>query len=827
MNLDITFERVRHVKKRILNLLFAVLFTGLPLLNIEHASAAVDVCTWTGGGGDANWSTATNWSCATDGVAVPGGGDSLVFPDLAAQLSNTNDLVGLTVDNILVSGMGYTLGGNDVTITPASSTALQLSADSTTVDFNFTISAGASKAITNSGTGNVINGDVALSLGTNDMNINTSTGSDVVFNGVISGSLGTFLLNDNDGLVEFAGLNTFTTSGYMNMQNDSVLECSGASGCLGNSSNLLYFFGTSELILSGGTDFANNFIVDSASTTPSLSIVGNGVNYSGDMTVNRSLIVNIASGSTDGILSGDITIAAGMNLDVRGAGNYTASALSQNGGVVSGDGDILIQNSGFDLFGPNTSFNGDVYVNAEALLNVLDQGLGTTTGATYVADGGVLRSAIGSLDTISDNITLAGDGNNTGFYNVASYYNEGADVVLTGDVTLSGPTTMLIRNLSGNSVTLSGKLTGTGDLTLSNSGVAAGDYTMNGTAVNDYVGTLSLDHVSLNVAKTGGLGITGDIDAVATSADSAILTFANTVGDLMADSGIVNLINDVGNDAIFGSSKPAEVIGAIIGDGNFYVTGAGQGVTVGGSNVSATFGGVFTNTTPSVITKIGSGTWNIGGATYGGVAGQGPTIDVQAGSVNWGGAALGELNTIVSSGGTLKGTGTTGAVTVNSGGAINVGNSPGCLTVASLTLGSGSVFAEEITGTTACSDYDQTTVTGTATLTDATLTVLPTGTPSVGSVYTIITAGSVVGTFSGLANGTSLTVGNIRYQINYTATAVTLTVAEIVASTTNTVNSTAASSGALANTGIAALLSAGTGSMLLSVVALLARRRED
>jgi len=217
------------------------------------------------------------------------------------------------------------------------------------------------------------------------------------------------------------------------------------------------------------------------------------------------------------------------------------------------------------------------------------------------------------------------------------------------------------------------------------------------------------------------------------------------------------------------------VIGMLTGTGNFFMNSAGNGITLGNGNLSGSFSGIFTNTVPSVITKVGTGTWNLAGATYGGVAGQGATINVNGGAVNWGGAALTAINTVVGSGGTLKGTGLVGATTVNSGGTLSTGNSPGCLTIATLTLNSGSNFNQDIASATACSGYDQTTITGAVSLGNATLNTLPTYTPADGTVFTIITAGSVVGTFNGLANGATFTANGILFRINYTATTVTLT----------------------------------------------------
>ncbi|MBV8960479.1 MAG: VCBS repeat-containing protein [Actinobacteria bacterium] len=83
------------------------LVAGLTIAAAPPASAATTL-TWTGAGGDANWSTAANWNPAQ----VPATNDILVFPATAAQKSNTNDLPANTAFDIIeFDGGGYSLGG--------------------------------------------------------------------------------------------------------------------------------------------------------------------------------------------------------------------------------------------------------------------------------------------------------------------------------------------------------------------------------------------------------------------------------------------------------------------------------------------------------------------------------------------------------------------------------------------------------------------------------------------------------------------------------------------------------------------------------------------
>lgn len=97
------------------------------------------------------------------------------------------------------------------------------------------------------------------------------------------------------------------------------------------------------------------------------------------------------------------------------------------------------------------------------------------------------------------------------------------------------------------------------------------------------------------------------------------------------------------------------------------------------------------------------------------------------------------------------------------------------MTFGSLTLNSGSTYTQEISGTTACTQYDQATVTGAAVLGNATLATTLSTNPADGTVFTILTAASVSGTFNGLPDGATVNVNGVTLRINYTATSVTLT----------------------------------------------------
>ena len=86
-------------------LIAALLVTALPSSNVALAAVERE---WTGAS-STNWSDGANWV----GGSPPVSGDALFFPPNAARKTNTNDIVGLTLTSIQLSG-GYDVSGQAV-----------------------------------------------------------------------------------------------------------------------------------------------------------------------------------------------------------------------------------------------------------------------------------------------------------------------------------------------------------------------------------------------------------------------------------------------------------------------------------------------------------------------------------------------------------------------------------------------------------------------------------------------------------------------------------------------------------------------------------------
>jgi hypothetical protein len=129
------------------------------------------------------------------------------------------------------------------------------------------------------------------------------------------------------------------------------------------------------------------------------------------------------------------------------------------------------------------------------------------------------------------------------------------------------------------------------------------------------------------------------------------------------------------------------------------------------------------------------------------------------------------LGSVIVGGGTLKGKGTVGALSMSKG-TVAPGLSPGCLTSGNLSYTGGSVEIE-IDGSTACTQYDQQIVNGTVELGTATgLTIrrLSSYAPAVGTKFVIIAndgTDPVTGEFSVYTEGYPITLDGVTYNISY------------------------------------------------------------
>jgi uncharacterized protein with beta-barrel porin domain len=318
-----------------------------------------------------------------------------------------------------------------------------------------------------------------------------------------------------------------------------------------------------------------------------------------------------------------------------------------------------------------------------------------------------------------------------------------------------------------NAITISGGMGGAGG-----SGQGATSAGGNGGAGGIGVlftnaGTLS-NSGSINGGSGGaggtGLGANGSAGAGGAGIVGAGLTVINSgsiTGGLSGNGATrANAITFTGGTNTL-ELRPGSAI-----TGNVVAFSAADTLALGGSG-SASFDGSQIGASAQyqgfgVFQKTGSSTWTLTGTNSAVMP-----WTVNAGTLIVNGSIANSAVT-VNSGGTLAGTGTVGNTQINGGGIFAPGNSPGTITVAgNLAFASGALYLVQVTPTTASS----TNVSGTATLTGASVQTVFAPGSYVTRQYTILHSGGLVGTFNGVSGNVP---AGFTESLSYTATDVIL-----------------------------------------------------
>ncbi|WP_369062390.1 autotransporter-associated beta strand repeat-containing protein [Caulobacter sp. 73W] len=450
-------------------------------------------------------------------------------------------------------------------------------------------------------------------------------------------------------------------------------------------------------------------IATSASITETNAIAG-----ARDLAKGGAGTLSLAGGNAD--FTGEIRVQDGT-LDIR----HSAALGSTAGGVyVEPDARLTLQ--------------GGVSIGAEALQIGRDAILENVSGANSWAGAIVFHAAAVASTVTSTAGTLTLSGAISGV--AAELTMKGA-----GDAVFSGAISEISINKQGS-----------GRLTLSGANTFEGAFVNEGALRITHAQALGNSAFGPRVNTGGALELGGSI-AVAGYA----LTLSSTG---VANGGGVRSVSGVN------SWSGALTLGAdsrINADaGTFTLSGAVSGgfdLSVGGAGETRVTGVIATGA--HTLTKDGAGKLILGATnTYTG------DTSVQAGSLIVNGSITSEVT--VASGAALGGSGTTGAVTVQSGGILAAGNSSGTLNTADLTLASGARFEVELQDATT---FDKIMVTGEVDITDAQLDLrmLSGFLPSSGTFVIVDNddTDAVIGTFDGLDEGATITVGRARFTISY------------------------------------------------------------
>jgi uncharacterized protein with beta-barrel porin domain len=382
-------------------------------------------------------------------------------------------------------------------------------------------------------------------------------------------------------------------------------------------------------------------------------------------------------------------------------------------------------------------------------IDVTSNGIIDLTGTTQTGSSGMVLSQTGILGSISATINaniIAGT-NGAGVDAIFGNASSSATAIITvaNGVSVSGGVAVLVDGGTGTHAAT--VITGTGSTVTSGNGA--------GVRIQGSGTSLTLTNagtISTTAADSGVLVISGNLQGSNTG------SITGTVGISVGGAGS-NFINA---GTITGTGGTAI---SFSGAGNTLTLQNGSnisGLVQGGSNATFQLGG--TTGTPSfdvaalgvqylnfsTFNKIDTGAWTLTGtnATAMPWTVSGGTLNINATMVN---------STFTVNGGVLGGTGSVGTTQINAGATLAPGSgSPASsMTLNSLTMVSSAFYMVQLNPAT--SSFAS--VTGTATLGGATVKAVFAAGAYVAKQYTILTAGTVSGTFNATVTNTNLPSG--------------------------------------------------------------------
>jgi autotransporter-associated beta strand protein len=479
----------------------------------------------------------------------------------------------------------------------------------------------------------------------------------------------------------------------------------------------------------------NGIIRNTTANNSAITDATINVNSTGQLICGSSIIVGTATNNSGSILNIAGTVSIGTNNSnfiLNNTGGISANStitLASGGGITFTDA----TNAGGIRFGATGAINNPLTQNTSTLN--LDGGTATVNrvyiGSTGYTGGSSLTAVVnfngGTLKALRNNTTFfqgftqaITNSSSTGAFVKAggANFDSNGFAITVGQVLQSG--------VAGPTLD--------GGLTLNDTAVTKGTLTLSG--ANTYTGD--------TVITAGTLAI-GNVNALQNSTlNTGASSTGRTVTFTVAGSNTYNIGGLKGADELdFGANT----------------------VRVGANAANTEFSGALKGS--GALTKVGAGSLTLSGNSITNFSG---ATNVNAGTLVVNGN-ISTSNVTVANGATIGGSGTVGALTINAGGFVNPGNSPGILNTGDYNQ-AGTLVAE-ITGLTAGTQHDQINVTGTVTLSGA-LSILATGgTYAANNIIFLILnddIDAVNGTFSGLAQGaTAATFGGFDWIISYEA----------------------------------------------------------
>ncbi len=517
------------------NVLYRGLFCALTILVITVLPASAATTNWTGPGN--NWFFNGNWDNGTPG---PGDDAFVDTPPPSAIATGAATVSSLTIGSAATGEVdvfnagSLTVSGGTLVVGDAGTGTLVLS-DATT---------------TNASSFNPIIGN--SSTGTGTMIVQNSATFNAGTKTLIVGNAGTGTLTiENQGTVTAGRLNVGNSStgvGTVNVNNQGTLQITGNAE-VGTDGT-----GTVNVSNNGGMSVGGFlFIGENANSTGSVIVKGAGasvtvagnidVGTAGTATleVHNGATVSATNAGNGNINIGDAAGSSGTAL-VEGAGSTLNAgrdlAIGNDFGVAGGDGILTIKNNGTVNVAMFMDVNGTTSTGDKGTLAV-DSSYTLNVGTLLTFDGGRLRFLGDGTDFIND---------------VNLQNNPGPDQNgMFADVT------------AGNTATISGQLSGNGQLVKTGNGTLVLTNLNNsysgGTDINN--GTLVVGNggfVLASVFGTGDVNLNGDITTRLRTPEGMPLTYV-IFGNFNDNSG--QLYTQVGGTNTGVDSDAMGVVGSV------------------------------------------------------------------------------------------------------------------------------------------------------------------------------------------------------------------------------------------------------------------------
>jgi outer membrane autotransporter protein len=581
----------------------------------------------------------------------------------------------------------------------------------------FSVTTATGDAVTITGDGALSFTDVNASALTATEALPTTAALDVRATGDVGGgNAGSVTINTNGALTGYAnGI-------YARNDGSGLLSITTGGDVAGNVGIKARTYGDGlDLTTGAGTTVTGGVYVDNNAGVATVVINGDSVGgefgiLARNLTASTDMSVTTAAGTT---VSGDQTGIGAVNTN-------GALTVTTNGDVTGTTRGILAVNYGGTDLSVTTGTGTTVTATDDSAIEATNNGSGkldiaingdVTSGSTGIR--AVNQGAGGMSVTTAAGTTVTAGGGGSGMY--VESFSGAMTIGVNGDV-LGDEQGILAKNMAATALSVT---TAAGTTVSGEDGLVAATFygtetlriAVNGDVAGTSGGGLVAGHagggaIEVSVGKASHVTSSGDPKgfAVYTTGGPASITIAGTLSSDGVDGGAVRFDQTIEADNRLTLHPTATVNGNVLAGPGSGDTLAFGGTGTGTFDLSNIDTGANTKQYQNFeIFEVDSGTWSFSGAT---------------------------AQDFAVEGGTLKGTGTFGALTVN-GGTLAPGNSIGTMRVnGAFTIGSGAVYEVEVD---AAGRNDKVIVNGSVNLTGATLRVLAaSGTYKPDSEYVII-----------------------------------------------------------------------------------------